>query len=68
MNLLYKDKLYDIPQKAKGAEVLELLKVEPSENFYLRKSSGDVQRLLKTVVYQIEEGDTLQELRDFVLG
>jgi len=68
MNLLYKDKLYDVPKTVKGQEILSLLKVEPSGDYYLRKASGDVQRFLKTIDYQIEEGDILQRLRDFVLG
>ena len=68
MNLLFENKLYDVPEQVKGEEVLSLLKVEPSGNYYLRKPSGDVQKLIKTVDYQIQEGDMLQELQDFVLG
>ena len=68
MSIMFKNETYDVPHIIQGKDVFSILNIKPSGNFYIRKSNGEVIKFLESIIYEIEDGDILQELKDFILG
>ncbi len=68
VGIRYNEKTFKVPLKVRGAYLLKLAEEETDTNLYLRHPDGEVVKINETGIYEIQKGDLIQKLNDFVLG